>query len=137
MRYDYDLETTSLQIKTDSVVGQLLRVFFYDGLGDDAGGLGITFVDPPEFKILYCSQQLVSSSDLPAQLSKIWTITKTAKTLKIACNDVEMMIFTFSESAKDTCVPYFSRDVEKILFQKLDTASDEFRASNPGTKIHF
>ena len=134
--YTHDLETTPLQIKTDSAVGSEEQVGVAFSKADDdvySGGISLKFTDPPEYFIKRCFEISASFSvDLPAEQTKIWTITKTAITVKISCNEVEVLTYIFSDSSRSACVTYWSSDTVKILFGSTDTASDEFRAL-PGT----
>jgi len=133
--YTHDLETTPLQIKTDSAVGseEEISVRSYTADNEYSGAIWLKFTDPPEYFIKRCFEISASFSvDLPAEQTKIWTITKTAITVKISCNEVEVLTYIFSDSSRSACVTYWSSDTVKILFGSTDTASDEFRAL-PGT----
>jgi len=133
--YTHDLETTPLQIKTDSAVGseEKVTVWFYtadDGYPLYSGAISLKFTDPPKYYIGWCSEDWTTFPvDLPAE--QIWTITETATTVNIACNEVDLVTYTFSDSSRSACVPTWSRDIVNIWFRSGDTASDEFRAK-PG-----
>jgi len=131
----YDLETTPLQIKTDTVAGtkEMVRVIFYTANERlVSGGIDFFFDDPPTYFIRSCSSNWTPfSEDLPAEETKVWTITETLTTVKIACNEVELVTYTFSDSNSD-CVTQWSKDTGTMQFVlSVDTASDEFRAK-PG-----
>ena len=66
----------------------------------------------------------------PDEVKKTWTIRKTATTLSIECNGVEVLKYQFSDSDNSKCVPKWGGDVvEKIRFSNADdTASDSYRA---------
>ena len=137
--YFYDMDTTPLQIKTDSAVGSQEQLHFASSLADE--GLSwkvivkVLFSDPIQYKLSWCNEFSNFSVDLPAEQNKIWTITETATTVKIACNEVEVMTYTFSYSTMNDCVKRWATDSAVIRFGgSHDTASDEFRAE-PG--IHF
>ena len=136
LNYTHDLETSPLQIKTDSAAGSEEEVFvrFYTGTSNAYNGaVLLAFKDPPEYKISGCSEGWATFSvDLPTEQSKIWTITKTATTVEIVCNELEVLMFTFAEAFNSDCLTFWSRDTEEVGFRSTDTASDEFRAK-PGT----
>jgi len=138
VRYSHDLETTPLQIKTDSADGngEEISVWFYTADIEYNGVIWLKFSDPPVYHIGSCSVGYTNlfPVDLPAEQTKIWTITETATTLKIECNEKEVLTYTFSDSTRTTeCVPQWSRDTAGLSFhQNEDTASDMFRAK-PGT----
>ena len=139
-----DLETTPLEIKTNSTIGSedSVHVFFYNSQGDWAGGVWIYFSSTPQYFLSWCisetSQVLLKyfSSTLPTAVDKVWRISlnKTSGiTLQIHCNDIEVLNFLMD----DTCNyshwrNYWSRDVEKIAFSEHDTASDYYRLYQRG-----
>ena len=140
MRINYDLKNSPLQIKTDSVVGsneQVLRVYFYGHVQDDtAGGVFLYFSSPPQYYLYFCSTSWTNfPTVLPIETNKVWTITLSRVSgeirVVITCNTVEVLNVVLSST---TCSvsdwsTYWSRDVEKILFNpSLDTASDYYRA---------
>ena len=129
--YTHDLETTPLQIKTDSAAGSddKVAVLFSTADNEYSRAIWLKFSDPPVFTIGLCRSSYTSFPvNLPAEQTKIWTITKTATTVKISCNEVDLVTYPFSDSSKSACVPTWSKDAEKIAFDSKDTASDEFRA---------
>ena len=140
--YFYDLETTPLQIKTDTVAGtgEKVKVVFYTAEKEDlSGSIRLDIVDPPKYFIGSCSTEYTPfSEDLPAEETKVWTITETLTTVTITCNEVELVTYTFSDSSKSSnCFEKWSRDTKMMQFVlNLDTASDEFRAK-PGIEPHF
>ena len=99
-----------------------------------AGGVVLYFTDPPQYEIKYCT---TSRTDIPTTLptdeNKVWKISLTRTPgirVVIHCNDVEVLNFLVSETTcgvgsgwSDT----WSRDVDKIRFGKLETASDYYR----------
>ena len=90
----HDLETTPLQIKTDSVVGsgEEVALRFYTADGESAGSIILRFSDPPP--------------RLPSEQSKIWTFTETATEtatettmetateVRITCNEAEVVTYS-------------------------------------------
>ena len=139
-----DLETTPLEIKTNSRLGSGDRVWvrFSTTQGEYAGGVGIYFSSTLQYYLSYCNSRTNFPSNLPSKVDKIWRITldRTAGIrVKIHCNGVEVLNILMSD---DTCSnsdwsdwrDYWSRDVEKIYFNpSYDTASDYYRAGQTGT----
>ena len=135
-----DLETTPLEIKTNSTLGSedILDVTFYTTQTVTAGGVEIYLSSIPQYYLTWCSSSRTNfSSNLPSKVDRIWRITldKTAGIrLMIHCNGVEVVNVLISD---DTCDRrdwriYWSRNVEKIYFATLDTASDYYRAGKLG-----
>ncbi|KAL5263941.1 hypothetical protein ACHWQZ_G005133 [Mnemiopsis leidyi] len=135
-----DLETTPLEIKTNSTLesGDRVTVYFYNSQGEDAGAVWIYFNSTPQYGLVWCSSRTNFTSNLPAAVDKVWRISLTRTSgirLQIHCNDVEVVNFLLSD---DTCRysdwrEYWSRDVEKIAFYTGDTASDYYRRFKPGS----
>ena len=138
----YDIETYPLQIMTDSVVGSehLLRVGFYTADGSSAAALQVKFTTPPSYFIGRCTDW-VTFTNIPEEQVRTWTITETETSVILACNGVEIVNYLFSESTNDNCVPYWSRNAEKMMFRSdssgIDTASDEYRAKPSGKQEIF
>ena len=141
---DYDLETSPLQIRTNSLVGsneELYIGFFALGFTDDenpTGGVQLFFTSPPQYRLDYCSSSNADfPTDLPIDTDKIWTIflSKFYK-LNINCNDKEVLNVVLSDTICDRSDwnIHWYKDVEKIKFSKSDTASDYYR---PGKGLIF
>ena len=147
VRPTLDLETTPLEIKTNSAIGSGDRVHvdFYDSDENDAGGVWIVFSSIPQYRIYWCSSSYTNfSSTLPTAVDKVWRISLTRTsdiTLQIHCNDVEVVNFLLSERLCDDqyldWTRYWSKDVEKIGFDIYDTASDYYRPFIPGTPYYY
>ena len=134
---DYDLENSPLQIRTNSVVGSndKVEVFFYNAEGNSAGGLILSFLSPPRFKLGFCSTSWTNfPTALPSETDKVWTITRSSGTdpsVVIHCNNKEVLNVVMSDvtCTVSTWSTYWSRDVQEIKFDSsLDTASDYYRA---------
>ena len=123
----FDLESTLLQIKTNSTAGsaKLIWLETYNQLGN-IGNIGVYFNPPIKYYIGYC----INMTDLPVQppneVDKIWTIRKTATALSIECNEVEVLNYQFSDSSDTDCVTKWGVDVMKIKFTEHDTASEGY-----------
>ena len=137
-----DLETTPLEIKTNSELGSRDRVSvdFYSSQGTRRGGVGIYLDSTPQYYLPYCISWTNFPSYLPSAVDKVWRIslTRTAGIrLQIHCNNVEVLNFLMSDK---TCIysywsKYWTRDVEMIRFSEHDTASDYYRPFIPGKSL--
>ena len=150
---DFNLETTSLQIKTDSALGsghKMLLYFFTDQengtelgkLIEDtfAGGLGLSFSSTPNYWLTRCTVSgnpvNFEADVVPAEVNKLWKITLTRTSspkIVIHCNDVEVLNFELSDSScrnvKDgtkTWSRYWNRKVGKIQFVPNKNTAPDF-----------
>ena len=130
VKVNFDLETISLFIKTNSAVGSNEKVWieFYEAQDEVAGGFFIIFEPSPRYSLWYCQLWTVFPKKLPTESDKVWKITLTKSSgirIVIHCNDAEVLNVLMSDT---TCNSgwnkYWSRDVEKIEFTTDDTASD-------------
>eukprot|EP00116_Pleurobrachia_bachei_P003983 sb/3464245/ len=135
----FDLESTPLQIKTDSTIGNGDRIAVVTFKEDESamGELFMEFTEPMEYMIRYCmiedkmdrTKWLPLPAQPPGEMDKIWTIRKTPTDLSIECNGVELLNYQFSDSSYDSCVSTWGGDiVDKIMFGMADKASDSYRA---------
>ncbi|KAL5255477.1 hypothetical protein ACHWQZ_G010898 [Mnemiopsis leidyi] len=135
---NYDLENSPLQIKTDSVVGSDEQVYvsFRTAQNYDAGDVSLFFTSPPQYYLGYCTSLTINfPTVLPTETNRVWTITLSRVSgeirVVITCNTVEVLNVVLSST---TCSysgwsTFWNRDVEKIYFPSLDTASDYYRAA--------
>ena len=138
---DYDLESYSLQIKTDSETGsgEMVDLCVYTkdaGSVNDWRGIGyiyIKFSNPISYTAYPCTngQHLTTA---PNEKQKIWTLTKTSTNLMIDCNGVKVFDLNFQSAS---CATAWSQDVAKIVFWSRgglsltdDTASDGYRRAS-------
>ena len=139
VRIPHNLETTPLQIKTDSTAGseEKVGVYFFTAGGYTAGSVWLYFSSPPQYLLNYCTTSRTDlPSTLPSDRNKVWVITKLpGPRLTVQCNGVKVLDLTFSD---DTCSTfrkdwstYWTRQVEQIYFYSGDTASEEYRAATP------
>ena len=136
MKIDYDLETSPLEIRTDSALGsgEELKVFFFTAGGSTAGGVRVKFSSTPQYAIGWGNPWTNFPATLPTATVKVWRITvdKTSGTrVVIHCNDQEVVNTLFSSSACSSSdwSSRWSKKIEKIEFHSSwDTASDYFRA---------
>ena len=140
-----DLETTPLEIRTNTELrsNEEMFVWFLTADGEGAvGGLQIFLsYTGPMYYIFYCSSSRTNfPSNLPTEVDKIWRITldKTAGIrLQIHCNGVEVLNVLLSDN---TCGEsywgkFWSKDVDNIYFRpSFDTVSLDYRAGQTGTR---
>ena len=138
----FDLESTPLQIKTDSITKskEWIMVYTYNIGSSYIGSVGVRFTSSMKYKISYCSTSwTVLPVQPPEEVDKIWTIRKTNTALNIECNGVEVLNYQFSDSSLDDCVKQWGGDVIEIKFPFLydsDTASDSYRAATGNEEVH-
>ena len=136
---EWDLESTPLEIRTDSVLGsnQMVKVNFYSASGQDAGHVQLYFGFTLQYYLDRCSHSWTNLPvTLPSATDKFWriTLTKTAGVrVVIHCNDVEVVNELLSEPrcSSSWWSTVWNRDVTKIKFYSdRDTASDNYRAGD-------
>ena len=113
-------------------------VYYFIGL------FKVKFSSPMKYHISRCTDGWTSlpvqpneePTEVPTEeIDKIWTISKTATTLRIECNGVEVLNYLFSDSSYNDCVPRWGGDiVDKIKFKSDDTASASYRAKPTGNE---
>ena len=137
----HNLETTPLEIKTDSAAGSSQRVYiqFFDG-SLPAGGLDILFSSSVKYRIPYCynsgSYKTDFSNSLPSTMDKVWRVTLDRSSgirYKLDCNDVEVLNVVV-DGSECAAVNNWNTNWSKTIvgFQMIsgkDTASDSYRAS--------
>ena len=132
-----DLETTPLEIRTDSTLGSKDRVVvrFVTTQRKFAGGVEISFSSTPQYYLWDCTTSSTNfPSNLPSEVDKVWRITldKTAVIrVLLHCNGVEVLNILMSDNTCDRSdwSYYWSKEVEKIY---TDTVSDYYRAGETG-----
>ena len=135
----FDLESTPLQIKTDSTAGSgdNIGVPLHKANGFGIGGIFMKFTTPFQYHISYCIGYTPLPVQLPEEVDKIWTIQKTATAFTIHCNGVQVLKYQFSDAsyAGNTCVSVYGGDVVGgIKFNSNDDASDSYRAKPAGNE---
>ena len=130
---EWDLESTPLEIRTNSMLGSndRVRVIFYSAEGEHAGQVSLFFRSTLQYDLNWCSSSYYNLPVAPPSATdKVWriTLTRTAGVrLVIYCNDVEVLNTLLSQECR---VSFWStvwnRDVKKISFI-YDTASDYYR----------
>ena len=127
----WDLETTPLQIKTDSTAGSgeriIVAVFNKDN--NWLSNVGVTFSSSMQYWINVCGAVKHLPVKPPVEVDKIWTVIKTDTAIIITCNGVEVLNYLFADSSNSDCITKLGNDVvEKIAFHSDDTASEFYKA---------
>ena len=138
---DWDLESTALEIKTDSVLGSNdeVSLHFRSSL-EDSSGLVIHFSSTPNLWISFCSTQRMNfATTLPSAKDKVWRITLNKETgirLQIHCNEVEVFDLIMSDSScgDSRWSKNWGGDIVIVQFTVGDTASDFYRPK-PGYRL--
>ena len=144
MYIDHDIETTPLEIRSDSVLGSgdSVYVYFRDSQGNLAGGVHLELTSAPQYYIGWCNGSFNFPTTLSTETVKVWRITviKSSYTIsvQIHCNDEEMVNVLLTYSG---CWSYYTwwRDGVQIYFYPgpgYDTASDYYRPYSPGNYNH-
>ena len=138
-KIEFDLERTPLQIKTIQG-GAIISVFLYDENDDTAGRIylkGLTSPSsshsPPTYVIYDCTMKR-NLVVLPIDSDNVWTITKLpGPRITVQCNEVTVVDVTMSDQACDISFweHTWSKDVSKIQFRSIDTASKYYRPKPP------
>ena len=135
LKIDYDLENSSLQIKTNSEVGsdEELRVKYFNNEGGKAGGITLFLTSNPTYSLWFCSSGNEFLTELPTETDKIWTLSLTrtpSVKLVIHCNDKEVVKVVLSDTTCDdtSWSSIWIREVVKIEFTKMNTAADFYRS---------
>eukprot|EP00116_Pleurobrachia_bachei_P007295 sb/3467557/ len=129
----WDLESTPLQIKTDSTTGSDENIYLTltGNNGNPISDIVVKFNSPAfVYQIYYCTGSQLT--DLPpVEVDKTWTLSKTETAWIITCNGVEVLNYLFADSSESNCAAKWGGDVvEEIMFTRHDTASDFYRAGN-------
>ena len=129
-----DLESTPLQIKTNSTMGSgdEISVELYDPYDSWFGVISLKFDVP---WIVYCPQTPVRLSNPPTDVDKIWTFAKTNTEFIISCNGVELLKYDLGVS--NDCVPSIEFIDKRLImrFSSSDTATDYYRAKGKGLDL--
>jgi hypothetical protein len=131
---EFDLETTPLEIKTNSTLksGQEVDVWFSTSQGHPAAGICFTLTSPPQYFLYDCRSRTDFPTILPSAIDRVWrvTLTRTAGIrLKVHCNEVEVLNILISHSTCSDSMwsDYWSREIAEIFFTSWDDASDFYR----------
>ena len=131
--YNFDLEATPLQIKTDTATGskKWLAVMLQNEDGVQRS-VRVFFSNPIQYLIGSCGALTKFPVDLPTEQEKIWTITRTEKGVKYECNGLEVLDYDISgcplwTSAWKDGRSTWEGNIVAIVRLPLDNASNYFR----------
>ena len=131
---DYDIETTPLRIRTNSVLGSgdKVEASFYTSQEKCAGGVTFWFTSPPKYHIHWCGSWTNFSTDLSNANRKVWMISKIKSSqtirLEILCDKKEVLNTEWFASDNNDCTTYWSRDVARVhLNDHVNTDTDHCR----------
>ena len=144
VKIEWDPESTSLEVRTNSVLGSndKVDVYFFSAEGESAGvhfagGVGLYFTTTPlQYQLGWCSASYTNLPVTPPSADdKVWRITLTRISgirLVIHCNDVEVLNTLISQA---TCSysgwsTIWNREVTKIEFTSGDRASDYYKTGD-------
>ena len=129
-----NLVTSPLQIKTEGPLDAQkvisVEVGFVSGTKKS---LVIKLEALPQILISECTESpipLTNVSHLAGVEIIVWTISKNGPTLTIFSNNVESLVYDFSNSTTN-CSSLWQQDTTHVTFSALDTASDERRLRPP------
>ena len=141
---EWDLESTPLEIKTDSVLGSNDIISLHFRSSDEKySGLVIHFSSTPDLWISFCSTEKMNfATALPSAKDKVWRITLIKETgirLQIHCNEVEVfdLIMSNSSCGDSKWSKNWGGDIVIVQFpggDSGDTASDFYRPK-PGYRL--
>ena len=136
---EWDLESTPLEVKTNSVLGSGNQVYvgFFNANNKYAGRVQLNFNSTLQYQLHICTESWATLPVTPPSAAeKVWRVTLTKTTgvrVVIHCNEVEVLNKLFSSTTCSTKITYWStywkRDVTKIKFF-YDSASDYYRAGD-------
>ena len=137
---DLNMEEYSLNIKTDSTLGSNDEVYveLFTSQGDYAGEFHLFFSSTPQYYIGACSTaDTTFPTNLPPANDKVWRVTLTRTSgirLVVHCNEEEVLNTMISDSTCDDSDwnTNWSREMAKIKFSSVDTASDYYQPQ-PGS----
>ena len=123
---DQNLEENPLQIMSNAELGESPYISL---MIKNIGYLKIEF-RYKRFNIYSCGTYAFPSN-LPIEINKIWTISRTKEALTILCNGVEVLNLVYIEIDM-ACFRIWSKDSTKITFMILDDASDYVQSLSHG-----
>ena len=141
-KFKIDLQREPLEIFTDSKLGSddQVRVLFFNGNNDPAGGIYISFSSPPRYMVPYCAlwkkffwKDAKYLRTVPQ--NKVATIERTEHGVRIQYDGIKVLDFHLSNltcTRRTNWADYWGQEVEKVEFHgTLDTASKSCRVQTP------
>ncbi|KAL5267298.1 hypothetical protein ACHWQZ_G004367 [Mnemiopsis leidyi] len=125
-----NLVTTPLQIKTEGPLDGQKEISVEVGFVSGARkALVIKLETSPHILISECTESplpLTNVSHLSGVEVIVWTISKSGSTLTIYSNNVQSLVYNFSNSTTN-CSALWQQETTHVTFSASDTASDERR----------
>ena len=123
---EQDLETTPLQIITNTEPGKTDQVLLYLA---NIGKLRVEF-QRSRFYIETCGY-CYFPPHMTEETNKIWTISRTKEALTILCNGVEVLNLVYAEYSK-YCQRKWSKNSATFMLENGDLSSDYIKSMIPG-----
>ena len=135
---NYDLETSPLELKTNSKLGsnRRLEIRFLSSPESPSGGLRVDLTSPPFYTIIQCTNKkedltILSETCPTVGDSDIWRITlnrysaseisDTRLGITVHCNDREMMEVVISREICQVAMNLYSKETIMITFWHIGT----------------
>ena len=143
VKIPFNMDTTSLQIKTDSLAGSenAVNVQFFTAEKEYIGSVYLDFFSPPEYAVGGCMNNRyhpLPTNLIPSEVTKVWQINKLpGLRITVQCNGLTVVDFTLTD---ETCDDHdwsimWNKQIKQIDFPaRWDDASDEYRAK-PGSPL--
>ena len=124
----YDLETTPLEIKTNSTLesNKMIFVTFHTTTGVIAGGFQLKFSSTPKYLLYYCSGW-INLPILPPDITTKFLLVldrKPGLQLTVFCNDVKLLDMNVYARCRNSQA--WRRIIGKIKFNRGDTATERY-----------
>ena len=132
---NYDMEAAPLQIRTAPTVKDL--VIKFDSMGGVDRYLDLGWSEGDQmYYVGWCTASLRPFlNSVHSESRKIWTVTKTATSLIVESDGVEVMNYLFAsvdQSDKAACIDNYAKQVSQILFQSNSATALPYRTKFPG-----
>ena len=86
------------------------------------GDFYVKFAAAPSYRVTTCHSKYSSFSNLPAEVSKLWSFSLSSGSLVLQCNGIKVM-----EVSLEKCGESWSDGLDSVLFGSYDTVSDYFK----------
>ena len=125
---NYNLETTPLEIKTNSTLdsNKMIFVTFHTTTGVIAGGFQLKFSSTPQYLLYYCSGW-INLPVLPPDITTKFLLVldrNPGLQLRVFCNDVKLLDMNVYARCRNSKA--WRRIIGKIKFSGKDTATERY-----------
>ena len=89
----FDMSSVALQIKTDSPFGSgdVIHIKFKEaGSDQNARGFSVALLDPPRYRVSFCTGWEEFEKPTRVGIPRIWTVTYTAESLRVYCEHAQV-----------------------------------------------